>query len=125
MEDIVAVAVELEDGSQRYFLTWGRIQNPVDPAPLEQLVLRNSAHYALNGKPIKAYLCKTLQEATQTPGFYECFFAMCQKPIPFGRKTYWKWRKKMDKKMQRGKELYYLGLASDKRCISSSVQSGT
>jgi hypothetical protein len=33
---------------------------------------------------------------------------MGQQKILFGKK-YWKWRKQMDKKMQKGKELYYLG----------------
>ena len=34
MDDVVAVELGLGDGEPRYFLTWGRIQNAVDPAPV-------------------------------------------------------------------------------------------
>ncbi len=108
MEDIVAVAVELENGDVRYFLTWGRIQSNVDPAPLERIVLEQSHRFALGGKATKARLCESLQEASNEAGFYECFFSMCQEKIPFGKTTYPKWRARMDKKMKMGKELYYL-----------------
>lgn len=75
MEDIVAIAVELEDGTERFFLTWGRIQHPV----------------------------------AQETYFYEGVFSFCQKErVPFGRQ-YEVWRTEMDKKMQGGKEIYYLG----------------
>ena len=57
MEDIVAVAVELENREVRYFLTWGRIQATVDPVPLEKLILAQSGHFALDGKAVKARLC--------------------------------------------------------------------
>ncbi len=74
MENIVAVEVELENGQRRYFLTWGRIQDAVDPALLEQLVLRQSPRFSLGGKPIRARLCLSLQEASRESCFYECFF---------------------------------------------------
>ena len=108
MEDIVAVRVELQDGTHRFFLTWGRIQERVDPEPLEQLIFDRCEAFDLGGTPIKASLCGTLQEAVSAPYFYECFFMMGQQTIPFGKK-YNKWQKQMDKKMRDGKELYYLG----------------
>ncbi|HEX4204095.1 MAG TPA: hypothetical protein VHZ51_07825 [Ktedonobacteraceae bacterium] len=108
MEDIVAVRVELQDGTYRFFLTWGRIQERVDPEPLEQLIFDHCEAFDLGGTPIKASLCCTLQEAISAPYFYEYFFMMGQQTIPFG-KNYNKWRKQMDKKMRDGKELYYLG----------------
>lgn len=40
VEHVVAVEVALTDGGKRYFLTWGRIQDAVDPAPLCEVVLR-------------------------------------------------------------------------------------
>ena len=83
MEDIVAVAVELEDGTKRYFLTWGRIQSPVDSAALEQLVIEHSTNFSLQGNPVKARLCLSLQDAAHEPYFYECFFEMCQQKIHF------------------------------------------
>lgn len=108
MEDIVAIAVELEDGNKRFFLTWGRIQDGVDPTSLELLVLKHSSRFSLGGKPIKASLCESLQEAAHEPYFFEAFFKMCQKTIPFGD-HYDVWRTEMNEKMQAGKELYYLG----------------
>lgn len=47
VEDLVAVAVELESGETRFFLTWGRIQERVDPAPLAALVLRQASTFDL------------------------------------------------------------------------------
>jgi hypothetical protein len=109
MEDIVAVEVELENGQRRYFLTWGRIQHAVEPAFLEQLVLEQSSRFSLGGKAVRARLCLSLQDAAREPYFYENFFSMCQKKIPFGEETYWVWKKEIDEKMKSGKELYYLG----------------
>jgi hypothetical protein len=85
MEDIVAVRVELQDGTHRFFLTWGRIQERVDPEPLEQLIFDHCEASDLGGTPIKASLCGTLQEAVSAPYFYECFFMMGQQTIPFGK----------------------------------------
>lgn len=108
MDDIVAVAVELEDGAERYFLSWGRIQDRVDPEPLEQLVLKYCIGYDLGGKPVKARMCWSVQEASHAPFFYEGFFSMCQEHIPFGE-HYATWRKEMNDRMQAGEKLYYLG----------------
>lgn len=109
MEDIVAVAVELENGAQRYFLTWGRIQDPIDPRSLTDLVLSLSHRFALGGTAVKARLCGTLQEACKAPYFYECYFTMCQRRIPFGKYTYPHWRRTMNTKMHEGKEVSFLG----------------
>jgi hypothetical protein len=108
MEDIVAIALELESGSKLYLLTWGRIQDAVDPSPLEKLVFEQSVNRVFAEKLVRARLCRSLQEAAQEPFFYEYFFSMCQKKIPFGNE-YHQWRKEMDEKMRNGKELYYLG----------------
>lgn len=108
LEDIVAVAIELEEGGRRFFLTWGRIQDPVDPGPLEKLIFEHCRSFDLGGTPIRACICGTLREAAQAPFFYEYFFMIGQQTIPFG-KNYKKWKKQMNKKMQGGKELYYLG----------------
>lgn len=108
MEDIVAVAIELTNGQKRYFLTWGRIQDAVENAPLEAIVLEYASKFDLGGAPSRACVCHTLQEAAQQPYFYEHFYTMGQKGIPYGRR-YLAWKKKIDKLMRRGKELYYLG----------------
>ena len=108
MEDIVAVAVELDNGARRYFITWGRIQNAVDPEPLEQLILQHCTDWDLGGEPVKAHMCGSLQEASHEPYFYECFFSISQQTIPFGDQ-YASWKAEMNKSMYAGKELYYLG----------------
>jgi hypothetical protein len=108
METIVAVEVQLENGERRYFLTWGRIQNTIDPKPLEDLILKKSSHFAIGGKAISARLCASLQEASNEPGFYVCFFEMCQMKIPYGKTTYPKWRSKINKLMRNGKEIAFL-----------------
>jgi len=72
MEDIVAVAIELKEGARRFFFTWGRIQDPVSPGPLEQLVFKHCLTYDLGGTPVQACcLCGTLREAVNAPYFYE------------------------------------------------------
>ncbi len=108
MDYLVAVAVELRDGTRRFYMTWGRIQHPVDPAPLEQLVLRYCVNEDLGGEPIEARMCRTLQEAACAPYFYEALFSFGQTRIPFGDQ-YEAWRSALDERMQRGEELYYLG----------------
>ncbi len=71
VEDVVAVAVDVDDGTTRFFITWGRIQSTVDPQPLEELVLRHAAGFDLGGTPVRARLCDTLQEARNEPYFFE------------------------------------------------------
>ncbi|HOY08653.1 MAG TPA: hypothetical protein PLB05_01090 [Candidatus Omnitrophota bacterium] len=108
MDDIIAVAVILKNKKRQYFLTWGRIQDNIDSSEVEKLVLEYSKICELGSEPMKAQICRTLQEAKKAPYFYEYFFVMAQKTIPYG-KTYEKWREKMNKKMKNGKEIYYLG----------------
>jgi len=60
-------------------------------------------------KRFKARVCRSLQDAAHAPYFYEGFFSFCQKEhIPFGDQ-YEAWRAEISKKMQAGKEIYYLG----------------
>src|SRR5438445_8817708 len=109
MDDVVAVAVALDSGDERYFLTWGRIQDPVDPSPLEAIVLEHSRSFSLGGDPVRARLCDSLKEASGERYFHECFFDLCQRQIPFGEATYQQWRQETDRRMRLGKEIWYLG----------------
>jgi hypothetical protein len=87
VENVVAVEVALTDGGKRYFLTWGRIQDVIDPAPLCDVVLRFAASCSLGGMPATARLCHMLRKAAdspQAPYFYECFAAIASRPIPVG-----------------------------------------
>lgn len=116
MDHLVAIAVELEDGAKRFYMTWGRIQHTVDPEPLEQLVLRYCIQNDLGGNPLKARMCLTLQEASHAPYFYEALFSFSQTHIPFGE-HYESWRSALDERMQRGEELYYLGNPDRFACV--------
>ena len=108
MEDIVAVAVVLQNGKKRYFLTWGRVQDPVDGAPLEAIVLKHASKFTLGGTARRAKLCPTLLEAARQPYFHEALFSFAQEKIPAGR-GYAAWKKRADRRMRRGQDLYYLG----------------
>jgi hypothetical protein len=108
VEHIVAVEVRLANGQRRHFLTWGRIQDPVDPQPLAEVVLRNSTAFALDGDPVSARVLRSLRPAANAPYFLECFFQMCQRPIPLGS-GYEQWREQVAAEQEQGKALWYLG----------------
>lgn len=108
MEDIVAVRVKLNSGTSRYFLTWGRIPDVVDPKPLLDIVAKNLNRFDLGGVPTAIELCFTLQDASEEPYFYETLFRMTQQKIPVGS-GYRPWRKRVLGALKEGQELYYLG----------------
>ena len=108
MEDVVAVRLTLESGEARYFLTWGRIQDVVDPAELERVVLDSCTRYSLDGRPVSAAVCGSLGEARDEPYFYEAFWELSQTRIPFGRR-YPRWRRRIEREMSEGEHLWYLG----------------
>jgi hypothetical protein len=108
VEDIVAVEVRLADGQHRHFLTWGRVQDAVDPKPLAEVVLRNAQRFSLGGEPISARVLPDLRPAASAPYFLECFFQMCQRPIPYGP-DYDSWRERVAAEQEEGKALWFLG----------------
>lgn len=111
MDNVVAIEIELADGTSRYFITWGRIQHPVDPKPVCELVLGAARRWALGGEPASARLCNTLREAADTdaaPYFYECFLTFAQQAIPFGD-GYEAWRHEKADRMREGREIAYCG----------------
>jgi hypothetical protein len=111
VEDVVAVAVDLADGSSRYFLTWGRIQDKVDPGPVCEAVLRYAWSCSLGADPEGARLCATLREAADSrdaPYFYECFLALASQPVPRGAE-YAAWRVEKAGEMAAGREIWYCG----------------
>lgn len=108
VEDLVAVAVELDSGDTRFFMTWGRIQDEVDPGPLQALVLHHAASFDLGGIATAARVCDSLQEAKDARYFFEGIFDFAQRPIPFGA-GYPAWRAEMAEALEQGEHLYYLG----------------
>ena len=111
MEDWVAVEVRVDSGQSRFFVTWGRIQDAVDPQPLEELLLRVAAHFAIGGQPVSARVCANLGEAAGQPYFYEALLGMAQQPIPYGE-GYDAWLRERATAMQEGREIHFLGRAS-------------
>jgi hypothetical protein len=108
MEDLVAVAVTLDDGSDVYFMTWGRIQEPVDPTQLEALVLSHASTFALGGRAVSARVCPSLQEAREQPYFFEAIFEFARDARGMFD-DYDKWRSERSAAMDAGKDLYFLG----------------
>src|SRR5580698_3466218 len=108
MEDIVAVEVRLTTGENRYFLTWGRIQDAVDPAPLAAIVLDHVGRFSLGGEASSARVLWSLRAARDAPYFHEYFFEMAQRPIPDGDE-YVKWKSRIDQAQRKGSEMWYLG----------------
>jgi hypothetical protein len=108
MEDLVAVEVTTTDGRTCFFMTYGRIQSPVDPAPLERIILKVAHDFATGEPPASAKVCWSLRDAKDAPFFYEALFSFAQQPIPNGP-GYEKWRKRMDRRMRNGREIYFLG----------------
>lgn len=111
MEEVVAVRVNLRGGGERFFLTWGRIQDRVDPAPLAELVLKHSRAFSLGDEPVTAIVCKTLREAASSPSapyFHECLLAFASSPIPAGA-AYEQWKDDRAAAMREGREISFCG----------------
>jgi len=108
MEDIVAVEVTTDSGARTYFLTWGRIQDRVDPEPLVALMMSVVGRFKTPGVAVSARVCDSLQEASSAPYFFEYYFSFCQHPIPFDDR-YDAWRSDMDALMRAGKEIAGVG----------------
>jgi hypothetical protein len=120
-EDVVAVAVNLADGSSGYFLTWGRVQHDVDPGPVCEAVLRYASSCSLGADPKGARLCATLREAADTADapyfyecllaiayFYECLLAIASRSVPRAAE-HAAWRAEKASEMAAGREIWYCG----------------
>jgi hypothetical protein len=108
MDEIIALRVELANEQRRFFLTWGRLADPVDPTSLIDIVQPQLRRFALGGDIARVEVCATLQDAATAPYFYEALFHMCQQKIPYGE-GYERWAAETLRKMRDGGELYYLG----------------
>jgi hypothetical protein len=106
MEDVVAIEVTRAGGSTTYYMTWGRLFDPVDPAALLAAV---RCHLITPGdEPASLRVCNTLREASDAPYFFEGVIAFAQKRIPFGP-GYDEWAAAMRGAIIEGKEIYLLG----------------
>jgi hypothetical protein len=111
MDEVVAVELQLTDGGLRYFITWGRIQDEVDPESLASLVLEQSRRFSLGGVAQRVRVCQSLREAAESksaPYFYESLLVFARQPIPSGP-DYQGWRAERATAMAQGSEIAYCG----------------
>ena len=109
MDELVALKAETSVGVPTYFMTHGRVQSAVDPAPLEALVLRHSGGFKTPGSVLQVSLCLSLAEAISAPLFFEGMYYFCTRPVPRTREQYLEWKVQMAKTMDDGGEIYALG----------------
>jgi len=103
VENVVAVAVHLDTGQRRFFMTWGRIQDTVNSTALEDLVLKHAAGCDLGGVPTRAETCSSLRDASDAPYFFEALIDFAREPWP---EHYDAWRSRIAQEMSVGKHLY-------------------
>ena len=109
MEDVVAVELVAPSGVEHHVVTFGRVQDPVDPAPLIELVLDHASKFGLDGA-VSARICGSLQEAKEAPYFFEALIAFSTKMAAAALEDdHDRWRTTTDREMRDGRHLYYLG----------------
>jgi hypothetical protein len=90
------------------FMTWGRLFEPIDESRLLKLVAEHSHSYA--GSPMRKFrLCNRLRDVSKYEYFFEALLDFSWRPIPFGPKTYKRWRMAARKRLASGRDLYFLG----------------
>ena len=111
MDDVIAVEVTLDDEERRYFITWGRIQDAVDPGPVAEVVLSHAHQFQLGAKAVSARVCESLREVAESscaPYFFEALLRYPVTSIPFGS-DYETWRQARSAAMSRGEEIFFCG----------------
>ena len=103
MEDVIALEVMLRGGARRYFMTWGRVFDPVDPTSLVE-----AARPHLGEEVERVRVCDSLQEASGELYFFEALFTFGQNTIPRSD-DHESWRERMRERIETGHELYLLG----------------
>lgn len=109
VEDVVAVAVDFTDVGTRYFIVHGRVFGAVDHEAIEAAVLKVAQRSDFGGTPLTATVCRTLQEASGQPYFYEALFGMTRDAVSPGSRRYERWRRRIAVSMNEGREIWFLG----------------
>jgi len=112
MEEVVAIKVVDAKRATHFFLTWGRVFEPVKPKLLLNAVRGGLRQFGIRGIR-RIRVCDTLQAAAGQPYFYEALIAFSQQRVPYG-KAYPKWAATRRKQIEAGKEIYYLGKSGAK-----------
>lgn len=114
VDHVAAVRVELDDGSNRYFLTLGRAFDSAEPQELLQLVVEHAGNCDLQAKVRHAHICQTIREAAESPDapfFYEALLAVGRLPMPSGERQE-AWRRRARRTVRRGENIYDCGSPS-------------
>ena len=108
MDDVIALRVGLDNGEFRYFMTWGRVLDVVDPRPVQTILSNCLGQFDLGGVATSVTVCDSLRDAAESKYFFEALFQMSQERIPFGD-GYGAWQEEKAQRMRDGKEFWYLG----------------
>ena len=108
MDDIVAVRAETDAGQVGFWLTWGRLFDPVDPTAMIAAIRPHLRLAEQRGEINQVRICHSLQEASEQPYFFEGFWSLGQTRIPFGS-DYEGWAAEKRAELADGRGLFYLG----------------
>jgi hypothetical protein len=108
MENVIAIRAKTDQGQARYWLTWGRLFDAVDPEPMIAAVRPHLRWSDRHGEIVEITVCRSLQEASTQPYFYEGLFWLGQTHIPPGD-GYEDWKRTKRDRLADGRELFYLG----------------
>lgn len=122
MEDIIGIKVVVKKVGEVGFITWGRIFHPVDTVPICSIIKKYASKCGFVDLQ-SVELCETLQEVSEYPYFYEALFEFSQHKIPADR-GYVEWQKSMQKKIEQGQEIYFLGLTEQQKRLCEVDLSG-
>lgn len=107
MEEVVAIKATDTRGKNHFLITWGRVFGRTDPQPLLDAVRVSLPQFGLSAVR-RLDLCATLQQASGQPFFYEALLSFGRQSIPSGKgRTTWDATRR--KRIEAGKEIYYLG----------------
>lgn len=108
MEDVVGIIGTDSKSRSVAFMTWGRLFDSIDESRLLKLVAEHSGSYA--GSPMKKFrLCNSLRDVSKYEYFFEALLNFGWRRIPFGPKTYKRWRTATRKRLAGGKDMFFLG----------------
>jgi hypothetical protein len=116
MEDIIGFIVSDSKKGHGAFITWGRI---ISPDKALEVLSRALPTFGFSGSA-KIRICDSLQEVSKYPYFFEGLFYFSARHIPYG-KNYRLWSNRMEKQMNLGKEIYFIGLGKPRRAKNGHV----
>ncbi len=108
MEDLVGIKVVDRVKGECGLITWGRLFGAVDEDALAQAVRPHLGKCGLRDVDL-VQVCHSLGALSHHPYFYEALFEFAREKQP-SSKRYAKWVKRKRKAVERGREIYFLGL---------------